>query len=79
MVDALIIEALERQFDRAFGVIRPDNQWDRQLSDRIIGHMEISLSSAFEEADAALSQEKLLEQQPRENGIEPWALPGDKE
>jgi len=74
---ALITETLERRFDRAFGVIRPDNEWDRQLSDRIIDHMEISLSSAFEEADTALSREKLLEQQLRENGIEPWALPGD--
>jgi hypothetical protein len=76
---ALITETLERRFDRAFGVIRPDDEWDRQLSDRIIDHMEISLTSAFEEADTALSREKLLEQQLRENGIEPWALPGDRE
>jgi hypothetical protein len=44
LVDALILETLERRFDRAFGVIRPDDEWDRQLSDRIIDHMEISLT-----------------------------------
>ncbi len=76
---ALITETLERRFDRAFGAIRPDDEWDRQLSDRIIDHMEISLSGAFEEADTALSREKLLEHQLRENGIEPWALPGNRE
>ena len=76
---ALITETSERRFGRAFGVIRPDDEWDRQLNDRIIDHMEISLSIAFEEADVALSREKLLEQQLRETGIEPWALPGDRE
>lgn len=74
---ALITETLERRFDRAFGVTRSDDEWDRQLSDRLIEHMEVSLSNAFEEADTALSRERLLEQQLRDNGIEPWALPGE--
>jgi hypothetical protein len=75
---AMMTEGLERRFDRAFGVTRSEDDWDRQLSDRLIDHMEISLSSAFEEADMARNREQLLEQQLRELGVEPWALPGDE-
>jgi hypothetical protein len=79
LVDALILETLERRFDRAFGITRSEDDWDRRMSDRIIDHMEVSLSAAYEEADVAMSRERLLEQQLRELGVEPWALPGEGE
>jgi hypothetical protein len=75
---ALATETLERRFDRAFNVTRPEDEWDRRLSEAIVNQLENDLSSAFEEADTALSREKLLEQQLREAGLEPWALPGDE-
>jgi len=77
LIIALGTETLERRFDRAFGITRSEDDWDRRMSDSIIFQLETTLSSAFEESDIALSREKLLEQQLRENGIEPWALPGD--
>jgi hypothetical protein len=75
LCDALMAETLERRFDRAFNVTRSEDEWDSRLSDAIINQLENELSSAFEEVDTALSREKLLEQQLRELGVEPWALP----
>jgi hypothetical protein len=72
---AMLTETLERRFDRAFGVTRLEDEWDQRLADGIIAQLENDLSGAFEEADTALSREKLLEQQLRELGVEPWALP----
>jgi hypothetical protein len=77
LCDALMAETLERRFDRAFNVTRSEDEWDRRLADAIINQLENVASNAFNEADAATSRERLLEQQLRENGIEPWALPGD--
>jgi len=71
----MLTETLERRFDRAFGIARSEDEWDQRLSEGIIVQLENDLSSAFEEADTALSREKLLEQQLRELGVEPWALP----
>jgi len=75
LVWAMLTETLERRFDRAFGIARSEDEWDQRLSAGIIVQLENDLSSAFEEADTALSREKLLEQQLRELGVEPWALP----
>jgi hypothetical protein len=74
---ALATETLERRFDRAFGITRSEDDWDQRLSAGIINQLETDLSTAFEEADTALSREKILEQQLRELGVEPWALPGE--
>jgi hypothetical protein len=79
LVDALMAETIDRRFDRAFGIPRSEDDWDRRLSAGIIAQLENDLSTAFEESDTALSRERLLEQQLRDNGIEPWALPGDEE
>ena len=79
LVVALGTETLERRFDRAFNITRSEDDWDKRLSTSIINQLENNLSDAFAEADAALSREKLLEQQLRQNGIEPWALPSDEE
>ncbi len=76
---ALATETLERRFDRAFGVTRSEDDWDQRLAAGIITQLETDLSTAFEEADTALSRERLLEQQLRDNDIEPWALPADEE
>jgi hypothetical protein len=78
LVWAMLTEALERRFDSAFGITRSEDDWNRRLSDAIITQLENDLSTAFEEADTALSREKLLEQQLRELGVEPWALPEDE-
>lgn len=79
LIWAMLTETLERRFDRAFGNTRSEDEWDRRLSAGIIAQLENDLSASFEEADTALSREKLLEQQLRELGVEPWALPGDEE
>lgn len=79
LVWAMLTETLERRFDRAFGIARSEDEWDQRLSEGIIVQLENDLSSAFEEADTALSREKLLEQQLRELGVEPWALPEGEE
>jgi hypothetical protein len=76
---ALATETLERRFDRAFNVTRSEDEWDRRLSDAIINQLENVASNAFNEADAATSRERLLEQQLRELGVEPWALPDSEE
>lgn len=77
LCDVLMAETLDRRFDRAFGIARSEDEWDQRLSEGIIAiaKLENDLSNAFEEADTASSREKLLEQQLRELGVEPWALP----
>jgi len=76
---ALGTETLERRFDRAFGVTRSEDDWDKRLSDRIVEQLESELGTAFAEVDSAITREKLLEQQLRELGVEPWALPQDED
>ena len=76
---ALVTETLERRFDRAFNVTRSEDDWDKRLSASIIHQLENSMSDAFAEADAAMNRERLLEQQLRQHGIKPWALPSDEE
>jgi hypothetical protein len=52
LVWALLTESIERRFDRAFGVLRSEDEWDRRLSERIISQLENDLNFAFAEADA---------------------------
>ncbi len=75
LVWAMLTETLERRFDRAFGIEQSEDDRDQRLIDRQIAQLEQDLSAAFEEADIALSRERLLEQQLRDLGVEPWALP----
>jgi hypothetical protein len=75
----LMAETLERRFDNAFGVTRSEDDWDKRLNDRIIEQLESELGNAFAEADSAINREKLLEQQLRELGVEPWAIPQDED
>ncbi|WP_206603012.1 hypothetical protein [Leptolyngbya ohadii] len=78
LVWAMLTETLERRFDRAFGVSRSEDDWNQQLSERIIVQLENDVASALAESDLSRYRERLLEQQLRDNGIEPWALPGDQ-
>ncbi|HEY9629081.1 MAG TPA: hypothetical protein V6C84_17400 [Coleofasciculaceae cyanobacterium] len=75
---AMLTETLERRFDNAFGITRPEADRDRQLSAQM-AQMESDLGTAFAEADAAINREKLLEQQLRDLGVEPWSLPQDED
>lgn len=75
---AMLTETLERRFDNAFGVIRTEADRDKRLSAQM-AQMESDLSAAFADADAAINREKLLEQQLRELGVEPWSLPQDED
>ena len=78
LVWAMLTETLERRFDQAFGVTRAEEDWDKRLNDRIIAQLETDLSFAMAETDIATYREKLLEDQLRQNGIEPWAMPNDE-
>lgn len=75
---ALLTESLERRFDDAFGVERSEAERNQRLTERL-AQVEAQAADAFAEADAATSREKLLEQQLRDAGIEPWQLPPDDE
>jgi len=78
LVWAMLTETLERRFDSAFGVTRAEDDWDKRLSDRIIAQLETDLSFAMAETDSATYREQLLEDQLRQNGIEPWVMPNDE-
>lgn len=75
---ALLSESLERRFDDAFGVERSETERNQRLTERL-AQVETQAADAFAEADIATSREKLLEQQLRDAGIEPWQLPLDSE
>lgn len=79
IVWALLTESLERRFDRAFGVTRSEDDWNDRLNERIIQQLEADLSTVLAETDAALYRERMLEEQLRQNGIEPWQLPAEDE
>lgn len=74
----LITETLERRFDSAFNITRSEDDWDKRLNDRIVEQLESELGTAFAEVDSAINREKLLEQQLRDLGVEPWSLPQDE-
>jgi hypothetical protein len=79
LVWAMLTETLERRFDRAFGVSRSEDDWNQRLSEGIIAQLENDVASALAESDISRYRERLLEQQLRDHGIEPWALPGEEE
>ncbi|NJR66699.1 MAG: hypothetical protein HC772_17515, partial [Leptolyngbyaceae cyanobacterium CRU_2_3] len=61
-----------------FNITRSENDWDNQLSNRLVEQLESELGNAFAEIDSAINREKLLEQQLRELGVEPWAIPQEE-
>lgn len=74
---ALSIESIERRFDAAFGVERTESERNALLSKRLQqteADLE-RLGDAYAEPDILREQVARLEQQLRDNGIEPWKMP----
>ena len=76
LVAALGLETLERRFDAAFGVERSEADRDALLTQRLQTDLAAAVE-ALAEADVSTEREARLEQQLRDAGIEPWALPTD--
>lgn len=75
---ALLTETLERRFDTAFGVTRTETEWNELLIQRN-QQLERDLSSlgeGFALDDQIRSERDYYERLLRENGIEPWGVPG---
>lgn len=79
LVDALLAETLERRFDQAFGVIRTEDERNERLSERMVEQLEANLKDAFDFEAATRAENDYLMSVLRQNGINPWALPGDEE
>lgn len=77
LVDALLQESLERRFDAAFGVEQSESDRDRTLTQRIqqLERGQEILIEALAEPDILREHVIRLEQQLRDNGLEPWELP----
>lgn len=78
---ALIVEGLERRFDNAFGVQRSEYEYNSALAERLqcLESDLQRLGDAYAETDLRSERETRLEQQLRDNGIEPWQLPAREE
>lgn len=78
LVLALGSETLERRFDTAFGITRTEAEWNELLIQRN-QRLERDLSSlgeAFALDDQLRSERDYFERLLRDNGIDPWGLPG---
>jgi hypothetical protein len=78
---ALILESLERRFDAAFNVTRTESERDERLTQRI-QRLEADLErlgEAYALDDVVRQERDYFERLLRENGIDPWGLPGDSE
>ncbi len=74
---ALIEESLQRRFDNAFGVSRSEDEYNRQLTEKVR-----SLESSLKELGEAYAMEDDIRQERdrferllRENNIDPYGLP----
>jgi hypothetical protein len=75
LVTGLAIETLERRFDTAFGVTRTEAERDELLSQRV-QELERDIREAFWVDDQAKIERDHYERLLRENGIDPWKIPG---
>ncbi|MEG4092785.1 hypothetical protein [Microcoleus sp. Pol12B4] len=75
---ALLTESLERRFDEAFGVTRTETERNELLSQRV-QELERDIREAFWVDDEARSERDYFERLLRENGIDPWRMPGGEE
>ncbi len=75
LVMALLTETLERRFDNAFDVTRTELERNELLSQRV-RQLERDISEAFWVDDEIRIERDHYERLLRENGIEPWGLPG---
>jgi hypothetical protein len=74
MTWALLTESLERRFDNAFGVAVSEAGYQQRLADRI-SQLENDFGDDLAMGDIYRSWVATLEQQLRDNGIEPWQPP----
>ncbi|MEG4535373.1 hypothetical protein [Microcoleus sp. D2_18a_D3] len=74
----LITESLERRFDEAFGVTRTEAERNELLSQRVL-ELEQNIREAFWIEDEARIERDYYERLLRENGIDPWRIPGTEE
>ncbi|CBN56626.1 MULTISPECIES: hypothetical protein [Kamptonema] len=78
LVMALLTETLERRFDSAFGITRTEEERNELLSQRVQQlqrDLEI-LGNAYAAEDEIRSERDYYERLLRENGIDPWRVPG---
>jgi hypothetical protein len=75
---ALILESLERRFDEAFGVTRSERERNELLSGRVrrLERDLQKLGEAYGMDDLARNERDYFERLLRENGIDPWGVPG---
>jgi hypothetical protein len=80
LVWALLTESLERRFDVAFGVTRTERERNERLTDRIqqLERDLTKLGEAFALDDQIRQERDYFERLLRENGIDPWGLPGNE-
>lgn len=78
---ALIIESLERRFDRAFGVERTEDERNQRLEDGITQLQSDldRLGEAYAIEDDIRQERDYFEWLLREQGIDPYALPSDED
>lgn len=79
LLAALGTETLERRFDAAFGVQRSEADYNARLAERVTRAEFNSLAEAYAEPELLREHVARLEQQLRDNGIEPWQLPPHEE
>lgn len=75
LVMALLTETLERRFDEAFCVTRTEIERNELLSQRV-QELERDIRGAFWVDDDIRIERDHYERLLRENGIEPWRIPG---
>jgi hypothetical protein len=75
LVMALLAETLERRFDAAFDITRTEGERNELLSQRV-QQLERDIREAFWVDDEARIERDHYERLLRENGIDPWAIPG---
>lgn len=75
LVTGLATETLERRFDKAFGVTHTEAERDKLLAQRV-QQLEQDIREAFWVDDEARIERDHYERLLRENGIDPWRIPG---
>lgn len=80
LVTGLATETLERRFDVAFGVTRKETEWNERLIQRNqqLERALTELGEAFALDDQIRQERDYFERLLRENGIDPWGLPGNE-
>ena len=79
LVTALLTESLERRFDQAFDITRSEDERNQRISERMVEQLETHLKDAFDFEAATRAENEYLMGVLRQNGIDPWALPGDEQ